>query len=415
MTRRSARHCLAVVLVLLVALSAWSVAATSAAAEGAPVEESSPRRLIAIGDIHGAEEAFHAILERVGLVDQRWRWTGGRDVLVQTGDFLDRGADAVRVAERLMDLQKRAIKEGGEVHVLLGNHEIMNLVGDRRDVSPQIVHVLADGASEGRRAVECKARAGFLEKLLAARGEEPPPTRDLRETCVQTTPRGSVEYIRSLAPNGRLGVWLRTLPAALEIEGTLFVHGGVGPALLGRTVEEINHAARQELADVDRWRAWLIESGAMPESATLLEMLRAAMMVLAAPEPVPDAPPDLARLLEIHQSLLMGPDGPFWFRGYAKWDEPTGFEQLPPILDALGAERIVVGHTPQRRGRIEVRFDGRVFLIDTGMLAEVYKGRPAALVIEKGRVRGLYLDGEEGLRPASDFVGETRLETLEDP
>ena len=421
MTRRAAAPFAAPLATVLCLL----LCSLSAVAPGLAQEEAesvqAPRRVIAIGDIHGAEDAFHDILRRVGLIDGRWRWTGGRDVLVQTGDFLDRGGDAVHVAERLMELQKDAAESGGEVHVLLGNHEIMNLIGDRRDVSTRIVRALADSLSEARRAAECRQRAAFLEKVIVARGEEPPSIREISAACVATMPVGTIQYIRALAPVGHLGAWLRTLPTVLKIDGTVFVHGGVGPALVGKSIEEINHRAHRELADMDRWRLWLVKSGAMPESADLVEMMRAAMLVLEPEEPSADMPPadmppDLARVLDIRETFLMGSDGPFWFRGYAKWDDPTGLEQMPPILDSLGAERVVVGHTPQRRGRIETRFGGGVYLIDTGMLEEVYKGRPAALVIEGGQVRALYLDGEETLwPPPSDLVGETGLETPEDP
>ena len=53
------------------------------------------------------------------------------------------------------------------------------------------------------------------------------------------------------------------------------------------------------------------------------------------------------------------------------------------ILDGVGAEVMVVGHTPDPEGTIRVRFKNRVFLIDTGMLSSYYEGgRPSALEID---------------------------------
>jgi hypothetical protein len=64
------------------------------------------------------------------------------------------------------------------------------------------------------------------------------------------------------------------------------------------------------------------------------------------------------------------------------------------LLAGVGAERMVGGHTVQKEGRIEVRFGGRVFLIDTGMLSSVYKGgRPSALIIEGDTFSAIYADG----------------------
>lgn len=50
-----------------------------------------PLRVIAVGDVHGAADAFAGILQRAGLIDGERRWIGGTAVLVQTGDLLARG------------------------------------------------------------------------------------------------------------------------------------------------------------------------------------------------------------------------------------------------------------------------------------------------------------------------------------
>jgi hypothetical protein len=57
----------------------------------------------------------------------------------------------------------------------------------------------------------------------------------------------------------------------------------------------------------------------------------------------------------------------------------------------------VTGHTPQASGRITPRFENRVFLIDTGMLAAVYKGRPSALEIKDGVITAIYTDRRDVL------------------
>ena len=51
-----------------------------------------PPRLVAVGDVHGDIQSLLEVLELAGLYSER-RWTGGRAVLVQIGDILDRGDD----------------------------------------------------------------------------------------------------------------------------------------------------------------------------------------------------------------------------------------------------------------------------------------------------------------------------------
>src|SRR5512132_321126 len=114
----------------------------------APAE---PDRIVAIGDVHGNYDGLVRILGRARLIDGTRRWTGGRTVLVQTGDFTDRGPRVRAVMDLLMSLQKSAPDSGGQVHVLFGNHEAMNLLGLTRDVSPDAMSEFVDDDSERRR------------------------------------------------------------------------------------------------------------------------------------------------------------------------------------------------------------------------------------------------------------------------
>jgi len=89
-------------------------------------------RVIAMSDIHGALDDFVTVLKGVQLIDDARNWTGGIDHLVIVGDVLDRGAASRDVLALIMRLESEAEQAGGMVHLVLGNHEIMNLVGDLR-------------------------------------------------------------------------------------------------------------------------------------------------------------------------------------------------------------------------------------------------------------------------------------------
>ncbi len=107
-------------------------------------------RIVAIGDIHGAYDEFTRLLQQVGLIDDRHRWSGGSAILVQTGDMTDRGAQVREVWDLLMTLERQADAAGGQVVALLGNHETMNLMRNVRDVGPGAYASFADGQSEDR-------------------------------------------------------------------------------------------------------------------------------------------------------------------------------------------------------------------------------------------------------------------------
>lgn len=82
------------------------------------------RPVIAIGDAHGEYHSFAAVLIHAGLMDAELTWTGKKTILVQTGDILDRGSDALQIDKLLDILQPMARKAGGDIIRLIGNHEL---------------------------------------------------------------------------------------------------------------------------------------------------------------------------------------------------------------------------------------------------------------------------------------------------
>jgi serine/threonine protein phosphatase 1 len=75
---------------------------------------STPQRVIAIGDVHGCVRALHAMVEILGLRSD--------DTLVMLGDCVDRGPESCQVIEELFKLRDQC-----QLVTLLGNHEEMML------------------------------------------------------------------------------------------------------------------------------------------------------------------------------------------------------------------------------------------------------------------------------------------------
>jgi hypothetical protein len=94
-------------------------------------------RVVAVSDIHGAYDALVATFQEAGIIDNDLHWSGAETHLVITGDLLDRGPDSRQVMDLIMRLEREAEIAGGQVHQLLGNHEVMNLNGDVRYVSDE--------------------------------------------------------------------------------------------------------------------------------------------------------------------------------------------------------------------------------------------------------------------------------------
>ncbi|WP_144250540.1 metallophosphoesterase [Mucilaginibacter corticis] len=85
-----------------------------------------------VSDIEGEFKVFRELLLKSKVIDQEYNWIYGANNLVIAGDLFDRGKDVVPELWLLYKLEDEAKAKGGSVHVLLGNHDIMNLDGDHR-------------------------------------------------------------------------------------------------------------------------------------------------------------------------------------------------------------------------------------------------------------------------------------------
>ena len=367
-------------------------------------------RVVAIADIHGAAEQFRNLLVALGLTDSSQRWTGGRTTLVQTGDFMDRGAGVKAVLDLLMRLETEASAAGGRVVVLLGNHETMNLMANTRDTTPALLASFATPGSETLREEAYEAYVALLADRAAVLGpfaSDPVP----RAQWFKAHPPGFFEYMDALGPYGTYGRWLRAKPVVARVGDSILLHGGLDPTREPTDLDEINTGARRELETYDRYREELVERGIILPFFTFQETTTAVQrelnywVALVAPTgpPAPDDDVFLSRddreiinmmveMGNMRSWALIEENGPVWFRGFARWDEDEGLPQARSLTERYGVARIVVGHSIPATRLITSRFGDRVFLIDTGMLTEHYSGRESALEIDGSRVTAIYLN-----------------------
>jgi hypothetical protein len=309
-------------------------------------------RIVAVGDLHGDYDAWIDIARAAGLVDTKNRWAGGRTILVQAGDIVDRGPDSLKIIRHLRKLEKEAAKAGGRVIVLLGNHEAMNATGDLRYVDEGEYAAFKDEHSEALRQAVWDANG----KLFIANYKLKYPQmsdKDIHAAWFNSMPLGMLEHQRAWAPDGELGRWAAGLPAVVKLGDTLFVHGGLSAGYANIPIDEIN---------------------------------RRVSAALKARETAPT-------------SILNDPLGPLWYRGLITrggvfeqeiaaaavvagtmpQPRPPIAEELDLVLKGFGASRLVIGHTPSLQG-IAISHDGKLVRIDTGN-SRYYKGQPSWLEI----------------------------------
>jgi hypothetical protein len=173
-------------------------------------------RLVAIGDVHGDRQAAQKALELAGAVDQQGNWQGGKLVVVQVGDQLDRGDDERAILDWFESLRYQANKAGGGFFPLLGNHETMNVLLDLR-------YVTKKGFEE------------FSEFADLAEGDP-----QLTELKPHELGRGAA--FRQGGPYAKI---LSRHLAIVQVGPTIFVHGGVLPKHVEYGIGRMNKEIRQ--------------------------------------------------------------------------------------------------------------------------------------------------------------------------
>ncbi|MCG8422442.1 MAG: metallophosphoesterase [Proteobacteria bacterium] len=280
-------------------------------------------RIVAIGDLHGDLSGTRAVLQLAGAIDHSDQWSGGNLVVIQLGDILDRGNDEQDILDWLETLAEQANAAGGAVHVLNGNHELMNAAGDFR-------YVTAGGFADFRDIDRSPSRpaAPLVENSashsLSGRPASCSPFADL--------PPGQRARAAAFFPGGRYARILARHQVIIMVGDTVFVHGGVLPQHAAHGIERINREVQ----------CWLLDGGPIPQH-------------------------------------IASPGSPVWSRHYSM--PPEHCAELEKTLALLGATRMVVGHTTQRSG-ITTACNGRVWRIDTGISVH-YGGRIEALEIRQ--------------------------------
>jgi hypothetical protein len=403
---------------LLLTLCALLAPAVSAQPES-PYRYRSSGPVVAIGDVHGDYEALVRTLQRAGVIDASARWSGGDRTLVMIGDLLDRGPRSRDVMDLLMRLEDEAGRSDGQVVMVLGNHELMNLVGDLRYVS--------DGEYAAFAADESDAeREAWFQRWLARRDDAASADADsLRAAFDRERPPGLYAHRRAFGSSGRYGRWLLGKPVMAVVNDSAFVHAGLSPDLAGTTLDALNERLREEIRAYVAALDVLYAAGLLDPAVNFYDQPDAVAALLAddgTPASLSDAAQQAARTIrELSRAAVHASDSPLWYRGTVACSAPTELGLIDATLQTLGARRVVVGHTPTATREIQQRFDGRVIEIDTGMLSAYYRGSGSALVIEGDALSVVReaTDAEAILRDHPPWVGtpvagltDTELETL---
>jgi len=286
-------------------------------------------------------------------------WTGGRTVLVQVGDILDRGEDEIAILSLLSSLNMQAKSQGGAVFQINGNHETMNVEGDFRYCDPggfdECVRFLdyldeCDGNWDNafRNWINvCERRKKEYGAL---------PNGDWHPWDFVKKQKGFAARSSLLKRGGPLACELARHPVVLKINDWIFCHGGLLPHHVEYGIERMNREVS----------IWMKCSGEDGDDETDIPFI-----------------------------ATRGYDSVVWSRLYSQDPAERTRRALmlssivaEQTLEAVGAKGMVVGHTPQMHG-VNCKCDGKVWCVDVGMSSGILSSRPEVLEIVNDRPKVL--------------------------
>lgn len=303
-----------------------------------PVKEhpSYQKTIVAIGDLHGDLKNALKVLKMTNVIDESNNWSGKIDILVQTGDIIDRGDDTIPIFHLMDTLRAQARERGGIVLSNLGNHEWMNAIGDWRYVYQTEIKTFG-GVAERQAAL---SSTGWLGRTWA-------------HNYTVTTRLPLHPHLGP--PNTDYDPKTRPTSDPLAQAALSFVHGGLAPDFpyLSPYPSSINNLG-----------------------SSLLRKLQTRVQ----PPPHPPNPyPGLPQDATVAEQYLYSGDGPLWYRGWALEDEAAACSKVDDVLQRTGTRRLIMGHTPTFTNIVS-RCGGKVIIIDTG-ISHAYGGVLSGLSI----------------------------------
>jgi len=279
----------------------------------------SVERIIVLGDIHGDYNLFIKLLTLSKVITltkhkNYYKWIGKNTFVVQIGDQIDRcrpkigekceddnvtfndEASDIRILDLANRLHKQAIKDGGAVISLLGNHEIMNVKGNLKYVS----------------RLGLKEFENYVDPITK-----------------QTFKDGKEGRQHAFLPGNEIGKLLGCSRLSSVIIGShIFVHAGIVDGLITQMgIDEINDLEIINIAI----RMWLL---GMVKDETELKKFIEKITDGTETSGIPNK--------SIFWTRLLGKIPP-----NTKFSDPQCMNHVSNALNILKVGKMIIGHTPQ--------------------------------------------------------------------
>jgi hypothetical protein len=227
----------------------------------------------------------------------------------------------------------------------------------------------------------------------------------LRAEFDRDRPPGFYAHRRAFSSKGAYGRWLLEKPLMVVVNDTAFVHGGMPPMVAEQDLEALNNQLRDDINQYVVAMETLFAAALVDPAVNFYDQADVAEGLVGSVTNDPSTDSAVREAIQtvvaLNDSPVHGPDSPLWYRGTVGCSVLAEGDVLAASLAAVGASRVVIGHTPTVTRRVLERFDGRVIEIDTGMFNAAYRGSGFALILEQDSVAVAQENSPELTAPVS--------------
>jgi len=289
-------------------------------------------RIIVIGDLHGDWNETIKSLKLAKVIDNNLNWIGGETVVVQIGDQIDRCRQLpcnrpikddedsdIKILKFFTKLHSEALKAGGAIYSIIGNHELMNSTGRMEYVSYQ----------------------NYMEF------EKKPDNQEFL-TGMPSDLQNMEARKWAFKPGNPLAEFIAcTRKLALIIGDNLFVHAGIVPKISAKypDIGDLN-----KLLSLYLWDK--LENPEIYQDIFGSDVIKGQTIINSS-----NRKHDFFKI------------SPLWNRQYGNLSNNTKScnALLKPVKDVYKVNRMYVGHTPQMNKGINSICDGDLWYTDVGV------------------------------------------------
>ena len=295
--------------------------------------EAKPNLVYMFSDVQGRHEALKALLVNYQIIDEALNWQSANNDLVLMGNLIGDEGSAYETLRLVSTLQQNAMQSQSKLKIILGEKDIEFLLSEF-DRYPDSSGVAAEANSEASPDIKSQEQTANQPQAESQTEAESQPQQD---------------HLQLLN-------WLSGQDFVAQMNGHLFVNGGISSRTKKKALNDINQALKRSLNDYkSRWQA-LLETETSLKDVAFNERYSAVSSL-------PDSE-EKKLFLKSKRSYLFSKFWPVQYTGNSFCHPLFERQNLDEILQSWTIKKIWSAKSEYKALGFEERFQGLMTFVD---------------------------------------------------